>query len=97
MACEQYYGGAEDDDLKKGGYKSQLSDDTPGNYIGTSHTTEDPPRYFNSDEKGIGSFDSSVAERISCRGVATRKEPIRFETGDKREYPKSILWEKFGQ
>ena len=27
---------------KKGGYKSQLSDNPPWNYIGTSQLTEDP-------------------------------------------------------
>ena len=49
MEGKQYYGGVDDDDLKKGCYKSQLSDDPPGNYIRTSQTTEDPPGYFNSD------------------------------------------------
>ena len=48
MAGEQYVGGAGDDVLFKGGYKSQLSDDPPWNYIGTSQLTGDPPGDVNS-------------------------------------------------
>ena len=36
MAGEQRDGGADGDGFLKGGYKSQLSDDPPWNYIGTS-------------------------------------------------------------
>ena len=39
----------------------------------------------------------SVAERTSCRVVATMRDPITFETVDKRKDPKSIRWEKLGQ
>ena len=90
MAGEQYDGGADDDGLKRGGYKSQLSDDPPWNYIGTSQLTEDPPGDINSGGRSSGSFESSFSERASRRGVATRRDPIPFETGDKRKEPKNI-------
>ena len=36
----------------------------------------------------------SVAERKSCCVLATRRDPITFETGDERKDPKSIRWGK---
>ena len=30
----------------------------------------------------------------SCRGVATRRDTVPFEAGDKRKEPKSIQWGK---
>ena len=94
VAGEQCDGRADNDGSKKGGYKSQLSDDPPGDYIGTSQPTEDPPGDVNSDWRNSGSFESSVAERTSGRDVLTSRDPIPFETGDERKEPNSIRWEK---
>ena len=44
----------------------------------------------NSDGRSSGSFESSVAENTSHRGVAIRRDPITFETGDEKKEPKSI-------
>ena len=90
ISGDQYDGVADDDGFKKGGYNSQLSVDTPWKFIGTSQITEDPPGGVNPDGRSSGNFYSSVSARNSCRGVATRRYPIPFETGDKREEPKSI-------
>ena len=47
MEGEQYGGVSGDDGFLKGGYKSQLLDDHPCNYIGISQLTEDLPRDVN--------------------------------------------------
>ena len=75
---------------KKGGYKSQLSDNPPWNYIGTSQLTEDPPGDINSDGRSSKIFEGSVAERTSCRVVANSRDPIPFGNRDARMDPKSI-------
>ena len=75
---------------KKGGCMSQRSDDPPRDYIGTSQPTKDPPRDVKSGGQSSGSFDRSVAKRTSSLCVATRRDPIPFETGDKRKDPKSV-------
>ena len=90
----QYGGGAEDDDFKKGGYKYQLSDDPPRDYIVTSQPTEDIPGDVNSDSQSSFIFESSVAERTYHHGIETRRDRINFDTGDKSKDPKSILWGK---
>ena len=94
MAGEQYYGGADDDGFFKGGYKSQLSDDPPWNYIGTYQITEDLPRDVNSYGKISGRFESSVSERTSRHVISTRRGPIPFDTGYERKDPNSIRWGK---
>ena len=91
MAGEQYVGGAGDDVLFKGGYKSQLSDDPPWNYIGTSQLTEDLTGDVKSDGRISGSPESSVFERTFRCGLATRREPITFETGKKRKKTNNII------
>ena len=52
---------------------------------------------INSDMRISGSFDVSVVEKNSCCDVATRRESIYFDTGDKRKEPKSVQWKKCGQ
>ena len=56
MAGEEYYGGADNDGFFKWGYKSQLSDDTLWNYIGTYQITEDLTGDVNSYGKSSGRF-----------------------------------------
>ena len=46
--------------LKKGDYKSQLSDDPPYNYIVTSLLTEDPSGDVKLDGQSSGRFDIIV-------------------------------------
>ena len=76
--------------VKKGGYKSQMLDEPPRNYIGTSQITDDLPGDVNSYGRSSGGFDISVSEKTSWHGVATRRDPIPFETGGKRKEPKII-------
>ena len=66
----------------KGGYKSQLSDYPPYNYIGISQLTEDMPMDVKSDGRSRNRFERSVAERNYCRGVETMRDTITFETGE---------------
>ena len=37
---------------------------------------------------------SVLPNNTACRGVSTRRDPIPFDTGDERNYPKSIRWGK---
>ena len=85
MAGEQYDRGTDGDGFLKGGYNSQLPDDPPWNYIGTSQITEYLIKYVNSYRRSIGRFERSVVDRTSCRGISTRRDPITFETGDERK------------
>ena len=64
------------------------------NYIGTSQRTEDPPGYVKSYGQRRRSFERSVAKRTSRCGVATRRDPITFETEEESKDPKSIRWEE---
>ena len=54
----------------------------------------DRPKDVNSKGRRSGIFESSVSERNYCHGVATRRDPIPFETGDESKEPKSIRWGK---
>ena len=65
--------------------------------MGTSQPTEDPTGDINPEGKTSGIFERSVAERTSRRGVETRRDPLPFDTGDKRKDPESIQWKKCGQ
>ena len=80
--------------LKGGGYKSQMSDYTPWNYIGTSQLNKDLSWDVNSEGQIRIIFDRIFSKKSSYCGVATRRGPITFENGDEREDPNSILWEK---
>ena len=64
------------------------------NHNGISRTTEDYPGDVKSEGWSIVSFESSVAEMNSCRGVATRWDLIPYGTGEKSKDPKSIWWDK---
>ena len=94
MEGEQYGVVSGDDGFLKGGYKSQLLDDHPWNYIGISQLTEDLPRDVNSYGKISGRFESSVSERTSRHVISTRRGPIPFGAGEERKYPKIIRWGK---
>ena len=85
MLGKQYNGGSDNGGFKIGGYKSQLTDDPPGDYMVTSHPNEDPPEDVNSYGQSSGIFESSVVERTSRRGVSTRRDPITFEIGEERK------------
>ena len=56
MAGEQYDGVAHDDGLKMGGYKSQISDYPPRNYIVTYKPNDYTPGYVNPDVRSNSIF-----------------------------------------
>ena len=57
-------------------------------YIGTSMITEYPPGDINPYWLSIISFTRSVAKRNSLSYVATRRDPIHFETWGERKDPR---------
>ena len=56
--------------------------------------TEYPPGDINPYWLSIISFTRSVAKRNSLSYLATRRDPIHFETGDERKDTKNIRWVK---
>ena len=81
----------------KGGYKSQLSDDTSRDYIRTYQPTEDPPGDVNSDGRCSSSFEGSSSKRTSCHAVKSRRYPITFETREKVRSQRVYDEQKCGQ